>query len=86
MPKAFPKIPRKPASERTPKPRPVTARRLIGVDETTTMIGTSRASLYRWMGEGKFPRAIKIGERAIRWDEAEVLAWIDSRRVGGEAA
>ena len=40
----------------------------------------------RWLRqEGRFAPAIKIGRRLV-WDEAEVLAWIESNRESSGAA
>ena len=41
----------------------------------------SRASIYRLMQQGDFPRPVKIGSTAVRWKESDVAAWIDSRPV-----
>jgi len=49
--------------------------RLASVKEVT---GLSRSSIYAFIEQGKFPRQIKIGERAVAWDELEVQEWIDS--------
>jgi excisionase family DNA binding protein len=39
----------------------------------------------RWLRhEGRFAPAIKIGRRLV-WDEAEVLAWIESNRESAGA-
>ena len=47
--------------------------------EVEHRVRLSRSSLYRKMREGSFPCPIQIGERAVRWQEAEVAAWIASR-------
>lgn len=45
----------------------------------------SQASVYRWMAEGTFPQAIRIGPRKVVWDEAEVEAWWANRRAASPA-
>nr|WP_082394059.1 AlpA family phage regulatory protein [Stenotrophomonas acidaminiphila] len=47
--------------------------------------GRSRASLYRDVNEGSFPRPVKIGKRAIGWDRAAVDQWIADRFADSEA-
>jgi predicted DNA-binding transcriptional regulator AlpA len=42
--------------------------------------GFSRAKLYRLMGTPEFPKPIHIG-RSIYFDEAEIGAYIESRRA-----
>jgi len=48
--------------------------KLPRVKEITTL---SRATIYRRMAEGKFPKQIKLSERASAWVEQEVLDWLD---------
>ena len=42
-------------------------------------IGASRATLYRWMEAGRFPRPVRLGPQAVGWREDEVDEWIESR-------
>ena len=48
-------------------------RRQVG--EITTL---SRASIYDMIKRGVFPKPIKIGERAVAWREADIIAWLDA--------
>lgn len=41
--------------------------RLLRLSELLKLIPLSRATLYRRMAEGTFPKALKIGERSIAW-------------------
>jgi predicted DNA-binding transcriptional regulator AlpA len=38
----------------------------------------SRATLYRWMRAGHFPRAVRIGGKSY-WSEREIDQWIVDR-------
>jgi len=49
--------------------------KLPRVKEITTL---SRATIYRRMAEGKFPKQVELSERAVAWVEQEVLDWLDS--------
>ena len=40
--------------------------------------GISRATIYRMMAAGKFPRPVSIGTGAVRWRQADVTAWQQS--------
>ena len=40
--------------------------------------GLSRATIYRLIKSGKFPRPLSIGTGAVRWRQSEVLAWQQS--------
>lgn len=39
----------------------------------------SEPSIYRLMKEGKFPKPLKIGARAVAWRSDEIEAFINSR-------
>lgn len=52
--------------------------RLVTMAEVTAMIGTHRATIYKWMDEGKFPSHITLGPRMVRWKLSEVKAWMDN--------
>ena len=54
--------------------------------------GLSRSSIYLRVSQGRFPRPISLGERAIGWVEAEIDHWVEqqiersrkpARRAGG---
>lgn len=40
--------------------------------------GLSRATIYRLIKAGKFPRPLSIGPGAVRWRQSEVIAWQQS--------
>jgi prophage regulatory protein len=41
--------------------------------------GLSRASIYAYMNAGTFPRPLRIGTKAVAWNEADIDAWLASR-------
>jgi prophage regulatory protein len=53
--------------------------RILRRPEVEARIGFKRSHLYNLMNEGKFPKAKRIGVRAIGWDSAEVEQWIAER-------
>ena len=59
-----------------------TARRLIPLPQVEEMTGLRRTAIYQLSREGQFPKPRKVTERATRWLEAEVIAWIDSLPTG----
>lgn len=46
------------------------------------LVKLSRSSIYAAMSEGKFPRPIRIGKRAVAWKLSEVEEWISTREQG----
>lgn len=71
---------------RTNDDRPKAPTRLLRLPEVTRLTGYSRDSVYRLAREGKFPRRIALSERASRWREDEILAWIEARTAERDAA
>ncbi|MCY4528256.1 MAG: AlpA family transcriptional regulator [Chloroflexi bacterium] len=55
--------------------------RLLRRRDVERITGVSRASIYRLMQQGVFPRPVKVGSTAVRWKESDIAAWIDSRPV-----
>ncbi len=53
--------------------------RLIRLKEVISMTGLSRASVYRFISEDRFPTQIPLGYRCVAWVESEVQQWIDQR-------
>jgi prophage regulatory protein len=51
------------------------SQRLLRLKEVIKMIGLCRSSIYRYVGEGKFPSPINVGYRSVRWRLADILAW-----------
>jgi prophage regulatory protein len=57
-------------------------RRLPGVMQC---VPYSRASIYRLIAAGQFPRPYSLGARAVAWLESEIDAWIEARVKAGQA-
>ena len=53
--------------------------RLLRHRDVERITGMSRASIYRLMQDGDFPRPVKIGSTAVRWKQSDIVAWIESR-------
>ena len=55
--------------------------------EVERRTGLSRSTIYRKMRDGTFPVPLKVSERAVRWRERDIRAYVDSRpRSYGETA
>lgn len=54
--------------------------RLLRREEVEARTGFKRAHIYNLMKAGKFPKAIRAGIRAVRWDSLEIEQWIADRR------
>ena len=58
---------------------------LLTLREVMQMTALSRSAVYVLMDTAQFPQPIRIGRRAVRWVEQEVLDFIASRPRGGSA-
>jgi predicted DNA-binding transcriptional regulator AlpA len=54
-------------------------KRFLRRPEVEQATGYSISTLYRKAKQGKFPKQIKLGERASGWLQSEVQAWIEDR-------
>lgn len=69
-------------TEQTPEENStLTAERLLRRAQVEQMTGLPRASIYRIMEEGKFPRPVRLTARAVAWRATDVQKWIASRPI-----
>nr|WP_089658096.1 MULTISPECIES: AlpA family transcriptional regulator [Halomonas] len=52
--------------------------KLIRIKEVMDRTGLARATIYKYMKLGLFPKQVKLGTHAVAWVESEVEAWIQS--------
>ena len=60
--------------------------RICRLPDVKAQTGLSRSSVYALMAQGRFPKPIKLGERAVGWFEAEIAAWMQRRKAQRDAA
>ncbi len=53
--------------------------RLLNVKEVSALLGVSRTTLHRLVSAGNFPKPVRVGKRASRWRQSEVLVWMETR-------
>ncbi|RIJ09698.1 AlpA family phage regulatory protein [Pseudomonas sp. 91RF] len=54
-------------------------RRILRRREVEQKTGLKRAFIYVLMNQGRFPRSLRLGARAVGWDAMEVDQWIADR-------
>lgn len=54
-----------------PQPRPALPA-TVGVNDVATLLGCNRATVYRNVAAGKFPRPMRLGQLA-RWFKEDVI-------------
>ena len=52
--------------------------------ETINTLSISKSTLWRWIGEGNFPRPIKLGNKAVGWDQETIQEWINDKAERGD--
>ena len=57
--------------------------RILRLREVQQQIRLSKATIYRLLGSGAFPRPILLGERAVGWRTEEIDEWLASRERAG---
>lgn len=50
--------------------------RIIRLKEVIDSTGLSRSTLYKYIGEGTFPKPVSLGDRCVGWVDSEVHDWI----------
>ncbi|MDR1613855.1 MAG: AlpA family phage regulatory protein, partial [Planctomycetota bacterium] len=51
---------------------------MVDATQAAAMMGIHRATVFKLLSAGKFPRPVKLG-RATRWVKDELLAWIAAK-------
>ena len=52
---------------------------IIRLKDVIALTGLSRSTIYLRMVQGKFPKNINLGSRAVGWISSEVNEWIEER-------
>ena len=54
-------------------------KKVIRRGEVEARIGLACSTIYAMMADGKFPRPVKIGRRAVGWIEEDVNNWLSNK-------
>lgn len=61
-------------------------RRILRLPEVELRTGFKRAHIYSLISQGRFPRSVQLGERAVGWDSLAVDTWVEARILGEPSA
>jgi len=61
------------------------ARPLATEEDLSTYLGKPRGTLRNWRYQGKGPKWIRLEGGDIRYDWADIEAWLETQRQGGGA-
>ena len=52
---------------------------ILRLPEVKRLTGLSRSTIYKMISEGKFPRSVSLGSRAVGWRAINIRAWLQTR-------
>jgi len=61
-------------------------KKLVRLPQVIERTSLKRSTIYEMMGNGSFPKPVKLNLRSNGWIEAEIDAWLDRRVAQREAA
>jgi prophage regulatory protein len=53
-------------------------RAILREKDVIKFVGKSRTTIWRDEKEGRFPKRVKIGARAVGWLRSDLVAWLES--------
>lgn len=53
--------------------------KLIKLKQVSELTSLAKATIYKYIQDGAFPKQVSLGGHAVAWVEEEVLAWIEER-------
>lgn len=56
---------------------------LLPMSAVRSVTSLSKATIYRKMGDGSFPRAVKIGKSRVAWRQSDIANWIEEAQPIG---
>ncbi len=54
---------------------------LLSVEELAEYLGENKRTIYRYIQSGDCPRYIRLTAKNIKFDKADVDAWLESKKV-----
>jgi prophage regulatory protein len=60
--------------------------RLYRLRELSARVGLARSAIYKAIQEGRFPKPVRIGARAVAWRHQDIADWLQARAAEREKA
>ncbi len=54
---------------------------LMSIEDLSVYLGDSKRTIYKYIASGDCPPYIKISSKNIKFDRADVDAWLESKKV-----
>lgn len=55
--------------------------KVLRLAEVIEKTGLARSTIYKYTGEGKFPKSISLGGRSVGWIDSEIHEWLLEKQV-----
>lgn len=52
---------------------------VLRINETARFVSLGKSTVWRLLAQNKFPRPIKLTDKAVGWRMSSLQAWLDSR-------
>ncbi len=52
---------------------------MLRMPEVCWLTGLSKATIYRMMKEGRFPKQYRLSDRAVGWKKSAISVWNENR-------
>jgi prophage regulatory protein len=62
------------------------AHNILRIRQVMAKTGLARSTIYFLIALNKFPRPVRLGERAVGWLESSIDAWIQRRLDDGSSS
>lgn len=53
--------------------------KLLRIKDVSALTSLARATIYKYMSEGIFPKQVSLGANCVAWVESEVLEWVEAK-------
>lgn len=60
--------------------------KLLRLADVEIVVGLKKSSLYNLINEGRFPKPVKLGKRAVRWRYSDLQKFISHLSSSEEVA
>ncbi|BBP82415.1 DNA-binding protein [Pseudomonas sp. Pc102] len=50
--------------------------RFLRIDDVMDITGLGRATVYRRMSDGTFPKQVRIGTNSVAWRQSDIVEWM----------
>ena len=54
--------------------------KILRLEQVMQVTGLKCSTIYLYSKQGKFPRQVKLGPKAVGWVASEVQDWIEARK------